>query len=531
MDGRVPVGAELDSINGHNVKSSRYEKIMSFFTRKDIARFKLAFRISSTIPQPQKKNITEPSRPVVDHQIRSERLDVAKHRQSVKQKFKMAIRRWRLSKDRGTSYVEYEVVCALKTGDSIKRWTVWKRYSQFRRLHREIQKSFGWQFEQSQAVFPAKTFFNDTSAAFNETRMDALNTYFKAVRTIPKIMEFDKHHSCVALRDFVEYLSHADKKVQDTSPPRSPSQHNSGSSRSLRVSRSRYSTRRGMRSSVGSRPSTSTSVREPTDDEQSSSSQTRPPIPPSNESTSSSDPRFAPFEKMQKMHLPEGAIRHKMIASGFSDSDIDSFLGGSVDGSNQNSNNNNSNSPSSSGGSVRDDPRFAPFAKMLQMHLPLGAIRHKMTASGFSDAEIDAFANNTAVSTSSSRPAPPRPSPARPKPQTARTKRSPATRRAPSSKTRPVAAPGNLLASIQGFNKKKLKKKGPPKKNKKKPAGPKKGSMQAILQAKLKARSMRLRRHESSSSQNVKRAAQASRKRVESERRSSFTSTDSNDEW
>ena len=174
MDGRVPVGAELDSINGHNVKSSKYEKIMSFFKRRDVARFKLGFRISSVdVQRPQRKEENAPSRPAVDHQIRSEKLDVATHRRSVKQKFKMAIRRWRLTKDRGSTYVEYEVVCALKTGDSIKRWTVWKRYSQFRRLHREIQKSFGWQFDQCQAEFPAKTFFNDVSPAFNETRKEA----------------------------------------------------------------------------------------------------------------------------------------------------------------------------------------------------------------------------------------------------------------------------------------------------------------------------------------------------------------------
>ena len=129
LDGRVPVGAELDSINGHNVKSSKYEKIISFFKRRDVARFKLGFRISSMdVSRPQRKEENAPSRPVVDHQIRSEKLDVATHRRSVKQKFKMAIRRWRLTKDRGSTYVEYEVVCALKTGDSIKRWTVWKRY-------------------------------------------------------------------------------------------------------------------------------------------------------------------------------------------------------------------------------------------------------------------------------------------------------------------------------------------------------------------------------------------------------------------
>ena len=49
------------------------------------------------------------------------------------------------------------------------------------------------------------------------------------VRTIPKIMEFDKHHSCVALRDFVEYANHCDKKVE-TSPRRSSTVSSNNSS-------------------------------------------------------------------------------------------------------------------------------------------------------------------------------------------------------------------------------------------------------------------------------------------------------------
>lgn len=170
---------------------------------------------------------------------------------------------------------------------------------------------------------------------------------------------------------------------------------------------------------------------------------------------------------------------------------------------------------------------------MLQMHLPMGAVRQKMGASGFTDEEIEAFESNTSVSSSSSsknRPMPPKPAPKkRPTP----TKRPAPKRPNPrgGKGKRPAAAPGDLLASIQGFNKKKLKKKGPPKKKKPASRKPAKNSMAAILQAKLKARSMRLRKRESS--HEVKRAALASRNRKESERRSSFASTgsSSNDDW
>ena len=228
------------------------------------------------------------------------------------------------------------------------------RYSQFRRLHREIQKSFGWQFEQSKAEFPAKTFFNDVSPAFNETRKEALNDYFKRVRTIPKIMEFDKHHSCVALRDFVEYANHCDKKVDTSSTRRSSTLPSNNSSSGLRSSRNRFSSRRGMRSSVGSRQQSSSSIRQ-----QERVSQEERPRPPaedpsfstSSSSSSSDDPRFVPFKKMLQMHLPEGAVRHKMCASGFTDQEIDSFLGG---GSNGASNGvSNASSSSSSSSSVR----------------------------------------------------------------------------------------------------------------------------------------------------------------------------------
>jgi len=537
LDGRVPVGAELDSINGHNVKSSRFEKIMSFFNRKDMARFKLSFRVSSldNHTAQHKKSTTaavEKRAPKVDHQIRSEKLDVAAHRRSAKQKFKMAIRRWRLTNEHGSTYVEYEVVCALKTGDSIKRWTVWKRYSQFRRLHREIQKSFGWQFKQCKAEFPAKTFFNDISPAFNESRMEALNAYFKRVRTIPKIMEFDKHHSCAALRDFLEYEIHYDKKVSTSPTKRLSSMNSSGSGSRRSMSRNRYSSRRGMRSSVGSRHSSSSSgVAQQQQQQQQHDNEevlkSTPSPPPT--SSSSDDPRFSPFKKMLQMHLPEGAVRHKMVASGFTDQEIDSFLGS---GGSSSSSTSNTGGGSSNGGSVREDPRFAKFTKMLQMHLPMGAIRHKMAASGFDESEIEAFASNTSVSSSSSSSMPKRPKPTpkptpKPRPSPPRTARRPAPVKRKAGKK--AAAPGDLLASIQGFNKKKLKKKGPPKKKKPVVSGPKKGSMAAILQAKLKARSMRLRKRESS--HEVKRAAIASRNRKESERRSSFASSSSNDDW
>merc|ERR1740130_537809 len=103
--------------------------------------------------------------------------------------------------------------------------------------------------------------------------------------------------------------------------------------------------------------------------------------------------------------------------------------------------------------SVRTKPRYAKFAKMLKMHLPMGAVCAKMAGSGFSTAEVDAFKNDRAVD---------------PK----------AAAAAPAGKRRPMM--GGLLAGI-----KKAKKA-------KEAAGPAPGSIMAqILAAKSKMKKKR----------------------------------------
>lgn len=49
------------------------------------------------------------------------------------------------------------------------------------------------------------------------------------------------------------------------------------------------------------------------------------PNPPPSQSE---DPRLQQFRKMQKIGQPEGAIRHRMVASGFSDAEVDAFFSG-----------------------------------------------------------------------------------------------------------------------------------------------------------------------------------------------------------
>jgi len=64
-------------------------------------------------------------------------------------------------------------------------------------------------------------------------------------------------------------------------------------------------------------------------------------------------------------------------------------------------------------GSFRDDPRCAPYLRMLQMHMPEMALKHKMKSGGFADSEIQAFLNNTSLGGGSSSTKNTRPPPSR----------------------------------------------------------------------------------------------------------------------
>jgi hypothetical protein len=82
----------------------------------------------------------------------------------------------------------------------------------------------------------------------------------------------------------------------------------------------------------------------------------------------------AKYRKMQKMGLPEGAIRQKMMKDGLSDADQEQFFNPAPQG-----------------------PDMSKYEKMQKMHLPEGAIRNKMTKDGLSAAEQEAFFNGGAA--------------------------------------------------------------------------------------------------------------------------------------
>jgi ubiquinone/menaquinone biosynthesis C-methylase UbiE len=117
------------------------------------------------------------------------------------------------------------------------------------------------------------------------------------------------------------------------------------------------------------------------------------------------DDRYEKFHKMQKMHLPDGAIRQKMTAEGFAEAEIDGFFSGKLVVSVSSISSpvvNGSTTPSVEPPSVNND-RYEKFFKMQKMHLPDGAIRQKMTGEGFTEAEIEGFFSGNLVT---SAPAP-----------------------------------------------------------------------------------------------------------------------------
>jgi hypothetical protein len=96
------------------------------------------------------------------------------------------------------------------------------------------------------------------------------------------------------------------------------------------------------------------------------------------------DPKYSKFVMMLKMHLPDGAVRQKMMAEGINSYDIATFFGEAPAGV-------AAPTPAMSMEEARTLPKFAKFAKMLKMHLPEGAVKQKMAAEGVSAADIAMF--------------------------------------------------------------------------------------------------------------------------------------------
>ena len=178
-----------------------------------------------------------------------------------------------------------------------------------------------------------------------------------------------------------------------------------------------------------------------------------PPAPtpvaaPAAESEAVED-KYSKYKIMQRMNLPEGAIRQKMSRDGISGAEIDSFLasvGVVSETPAPTPSMPKAESPKKEPVVVAEVPKPAPNASptpapaptpasaadeapaaedkfhkykiMQRMNLPEGAIRQKMSRDGISGAEIDSFLASSA-GTSSETPTSPSPAPAAEPPQSA----------------------------------------------------------------------------------------------------------------
>ncbi len=92
------------------------------------------------------------------------------------------------------------------------------------------------------------------------------------------------------------------------------------------------------------------------------------------------------YRRMLKIKMPEGAVKHKMVADGVSQKIQDSVMGGEVPASSLSSAPSSSSSSSRGGAtgpvsslSKEDELVAAPYRKMIKMKMPEGAVRHKMS--------------------------------------------------------------------------------------------------------------------------------------------------------
>ena len=101
------------------------------------------------------------------------------------------------------------------------------------------------------------------------------------------------------------------------------------------------------------------------------------------------DERLIKYDKMKKMNLPDGAIKHKMTQDGIPKELIDSFFNKGVPAIQGRRSSLQRRRSLSHGGPV--DEIYSKYDKMKKMNLPDGAIRQKMMTDGLTSEQIEYF--------------------------------------------------------------------------------------------------------------------------------------------
>lgn len=121
----------------------------------------------------------------------------------------------------GSAYGEYEIVCSLRVDASkvehltVRKWEVWRRYSDFEKLERQVKKSLGWHLEG--LVFPPMRLFviDKLAPGFLEQRRAELDSWWQRVISVDRACDFHMHHCDPALKSFLEA-----EKYLTAQPPR-----------------------------------------------------------------------------------------------------------------------------------------------------------------------------------------------------------------------------------------------------------------------------------------------------------------------
>lgn len=142
-------------------------------------------------------------------------------------RFNSRVRRARVQEPVGGSgsFAEYEVVCSLRLDADrvehveVRRWEVWRRYSEFEKLEAQLKKSLGWHLE-GLAFPPKHTFVLDKlDHVFLENRRSELDKWWQRVVAVDRACDFHMHHCDQALKFFLAADEHLARQPTTTSDP------------------------------------------------------------------------------------------------------------------------------------------------------------------------------------------------------------------------------------------------------------------------------------------------------------------------
>lgn len=133
------------------------------------------------------------------------------------------IKRTRLTDINGKKVAEYEIACQLRTASEkvqkeiIYQWSVWKRFSAFEQLHRELKRTLGWRLDSIDFPSAHTLAMGKLSPEFITTRRDELKDYWHKIVAIDKVTDFAKHHCSAEIKDFLEVEANMKKEVAASS--------------------------------------------------------------------------------------------------------------------------------------------------------------------------------------------------------------------------------------------------------------------------------------------------------------------------